>query len=137
MDLKELDNQRKLKGFSWNKLAEGLPINGDSLRIAFKRGSVDSVYLNHIVDLLDYKYSDSSFEENKDKTDISSQTQKIPSLVKNGVEVTEEEIDLHLLKNREQYKEKIKRMFGDVIEEGVRERLRELGFKIQIVKDGE
>jgi len=40
--------EKKLKKLSWDKLAENLPVTGEALRIAFKRGSVDDVYLSAI-----------------------------------------------------------------------------------------
>lgn len=46
--LKKIIIERKKLGLTWDFLAEGLPIAGNSLRTAFKRESVDQVYLNHI-----------------------------------------------------------------------------------------
>jgi phage repressor protein C with HTH and peptisase S24 domain len=43
-----IQKQRKKLGITWNELAEGLPIAGNSLRIAFGRKSVDEVYLDHV-----------------------------------------------------------------------------------------
>ena len=40
--------EKKLNKLSWDKLAENLPVTGEALRIAFKRGSVDDVYLSAI-----------------------------------------------------------------------------------------
>lgn len=47
-ELQELAKQRKLMGITWNELASQLPITGDGLRLAFKRGSVDEDYLSII-----------------------------------------------------------------------------------------
>ena len=46
--LKKIIIERKKLGLTWDFLAEGLPIAGNSLRTAFKRGKVDQVYINHI-----------------------------------------------------------------------------------------
>lgn len=40
--------EKKLNKLSWDRLAENLPVTGEALRIAFKRGSVDDVYLSAI-----------------------------------------------------------------------------------------
>lgn len=45
MDLKAVLKKKKIAGFSWEQLAQGLAISGDGLRMAFKRGKVDSVYI--------------------------------------------------------------------------------------------
>jgi hypothetical protein len=60
--------EKKIKGFSWKKLAENLPISGDSLRIAFKRESVDSVYLEKICDLLDLVNNEQNEKNEKNIT---------------------------------------------------------------------
>ena len=46
--LKKIIIERKKLGLTWDFLAKGLPIAGNSLRTAFKRESVDQVYLNHV-----------------------------------------------------------------------------------------
>tara|TARA_R100000541_G_scaffold6075_1_gene13462 strand:+ start:6315 stop:6656 length:342 start_codon:yes stop_codon:yes gene_type:complete len=46
--LKKIIIERKKLGLTWDFLAEGLPIAGNSLRTAFTRGKVDQVYLNHV-----------------------------------------------------------------------------------------
>tara|TARA_R110001592_G_scaffold60027_1_gene182492 strand:+ start:5850 stop:6191 length:342 start_codon:yes stop_codon:yes gene_type:complete len=46
--LKKIIIERKKLGLTWDLLAEGLPIAGNSLRTAFKREKVDQVYLNHV-----------------------------------------------------------------------------------------
>jgi hypothetical protein len=48
-------NKRKLSGITWNELAENLPVTGEALRIAFKRGNVQKEYLNIIESKLDNK----------------------------------------------------------------------------------
>ncbi|WP_143469416.1 S24 family peptidase [Leeuwenhoekiella nanhaiensis] len=40
---------------SWEKAAEGLPVSGPALRIAFSRKSVDEIYLEHLEQLLQIK----------------------------------------------------------------------------------
>lgn len=53
MDIfKTILKERKLQGISWDKLSEGLPIQGNSLRVAFERGSVDETYIEHIKNIL-------------------------------------------------------------------------------------
>ena len=48
--------QRKMLGLTWDYLAEGLPIAGNSLRTAFKRQAVGEVYLNHVMSVIeDYR----------------------------------------------------------------------------------
>ncbi len=44
--------ERKRLGYTWDKLSEGLPIAGNSLRVAFSRNSVDEVYLEHVESVL-------------------------------------------------------------------------------------
>ena len=46
--LKKIIIDRTKLGLTWDLLAEGLPIAGNSLRTAFKREKVDQVYLNHV-----------------------------------------------------------------------------------------
>lgn len=43
---------KKTKGFSWNKLAENLPVTGEALRVSFVRNSVDEEYLKEIYKVL-------------------------------------------------------------------------------------
>ena len=50
--LEEVQKQRKLQGKSWSDLAENLPIQGNSLRVAFERGRVDEVYIEHVEGVL-------------------------------------------------------------------------------------
>ena len=45
--------QRKMLGLTWDYLAEGLPIAGNSLRTAFKRQAVGEVYLNHVMSVIE------------------------------------------------------------------------------------
>lgn len=52
MTLSDINKKRKLLGISWSELSQSLPIKGDSLRIQFKRGSVDEVYLSVIKERL-------------------------------------------------------------------------------------
>lgn len=53
---------KKTKGFSWNKLAENLPVTGEALRVSFVRNSVDEEYLKEIYKVLnvnaEYKTKD-------------------------------------------------------------------------------
>ena len=51
--LQKIIIERKKLGLTWDYLAEGLPIAGNSLRTAFKRGKVDQVYLNHVKDVIE------------------------------------------------------------------------------------
>ena len=51
--LQKIIIERKKLGLTWGDLAEGLPIAGNSLRISFKRGKVDQVYLNHVKDVIE------------------------------------------------------------------------------------
>lgn len=44
--LEIIRRERKIKGLTWNQLAEELPIDGNSLRIAFSRNKVDPIYLD-------------------------------------------------------------------------------------------
>lgn len=79
MKLEEIDKARKLQGVSWSKLAEELPINGDSLRIAFKRGSVDPTYLEYVIDYLGLD-SDKTDKNNTPprKNDKQTNLKKVP-----------------------------------------------------------
>lgn len=61
--LNQILREKKLKGFSWSKLAESLPISGDSLRIAFTRKSVDETYLEVICKELDIKNEHNELNE--------------------------------------------------------------------------
>ena len=56
MNMDIIAKQRKILGLSWDYLAEGLPIAGNSLRTAFKRQAVGEVYLNHVMSVIeDYR----------------------------------------------------------------------------------
>lgn len=46
--LEEILKQRKIRGITWEQLAENLPIGGNSLRLAFSRGKVNPYYLEVI-----------------------------------------------------------------------------------------
>lgn len=46
--LEKIEKARELKGISWGELSEKLPISGNSLRMAFDRGSVKDSYLEII-----------------------------------------------------------------------------------------
>ncbi len=50
--LEKILAEKRAKGLSWDKLAQSLPINGDSLRIAFKRNNVKTVHLIKICEVL-------------------------------------------------------------------------------------
>lgn len=54
---------KKTKGFSWNKLAENLPITGEALRVSFVRNSIDADYLEEICKVLGI-YSGKSIKNN-------------------------------------------------------------------------
>ncbi|WP_081212074.1 helix-turn-helix domain-containing protein [Salegentibacter sediminis] len=54
-NLKELAELRKIKGITWNDLANGLPVTGEGLRIAFNRGKVQKEYLPIIEENLSLK----------------------------------------------------------------------------------
>jgi len=60
--LQKIIIERKKLGLTWDFLSEGLPIAGNSLRTAFKRGKVNQVYLNHVKDVIE-KYKNA--QENK------------------------------------------------------------------------
>jgi len=47
-NLKSIEHKREVLGISWEELAAGLPISGNSLRTAFSRSSVKESYLNVI-----------------------------------------------------------------------------------------
>jgi|13_taG_2_1085334.scaffolds.fasta_scaffold46854_3 hypothetical protein len=44
--------ERKKLGITWDVLAADLPIGTNSLRVAFQRGRVDQVYLNHVEEII-------------------------------------------------------------------------------------
>lgn len=48
----EILKAKKMQGKSWDELAEGFPIQGNSLRVAFQRGSVDEIYLENVEKIL-------------------------------------------------------------------------------------
>lgn len=54
--LEQILKERKMKKISWDRLAEGLPIQGNSLRVAFERGSVDDLYIEHVKKVLNLHY---------------------------------------------------------------------------------
>lgn len=58
---------KKMQGLSWNQLAEGLPISGNGLRVAFSRGTVNTIYIDFIVKKLNLK----SVQNKQNKTNIS------------------------------------------------------------------
>ena len=47
--------EKKMQGYSWEKLARNLPVTGNALRIAFSRKSVDKAYLEVICNQLNIK----------------------------------------------------------------------------------
>jgi hypothetical protein len=53
MNMDIIAQQRKILGLSWDYLAEGLPIAGNSLRTAFNRRAVGEVYLKHVTCVID------------------------------------------------------------------------------------
>ena len=53
MNLDIIAQQRKILGLTWDYLAEGLPIAGNSLRTAFNRRAVGEVYLKHVTCVID------------------------------------------------------------------------------------
>lgn len=57
---------KKKKGYSWDKLSEGLPITGEALRIAFKRGSVDDFYLDHLKKVLEIESENKLFKQEEE-----------------------------------------------------------------------
>jgi transcriptional regulator with XRE-family HTH domain len=46
--IEKIKQERKLKGLKWNDLAEGLPVTGEAVRVAFYRNSIDPLYLEKI-----------------------------------------------------------------------------------------
>tara|TARA_R110002167_G_scaffold81296_6_gene222709 strand:- start:2281 stop:2841 length:561 start_codon:yes stop_codon:yes gene_type:complete len=58
--------QRKLKGVTWDYLAESLPVKGNALRTAFTRRSVSDAYLEVIERKLDITYNTKDLECNPD-----------------------------------------------------------------------
>ncbi len=46
---KDILKAKKMSGLSWDKLAEDLPITGDSLRISFSRQTTDVEFIGEIV----------------------------------------------------------------------------------------
>lgn len=67
MNLEIVLKKKKLSGFSWDQMADALPITGDALRMAFKRKKVDTIYLEVIEKELDSALASSKehFEHNK------------------------------------------------------------------------
>lgn len=72
--IEQIKKAKKIKGFTWDKLSEGLPISGNALAVAFNRNSVDKTYLEFICEKLDIDYSneinvskepDSSYDHKK------------------------------------------------------------------------
>lgn len=61
---------KKIKGFSWNKLAKNLPITGEALRVSFVRNSVDAEYLKEIHKVLniDAEYKTKELDNKEDPT---------------------------------------------------------------------
>ncbi len=56
--------QRKLQGITWDDLAKDLPIQGNSLRVAFTRGKADDYYLEYLENLLGISQSTTVNESN-------------------------------------------------------------------------
>jgi len=48
MDIEKALKLKKIRGLNWDEFAEGLPIKGNSLRVAFNRKSVPIEYLEII-----------------------------------------------------------------------------------------
>ena len=62
--LKKIIIERKKLGLTWDFLAQDLPIAGNSLRTAFKRESVDQIYLNHVSAVIEkYKNAQGNKQE--------------------------------------------------------------------------
>jgi len=62
--LKKIIIERKKLGLTWDFLAKDLPIAGNSLRTAFKRESVDQIYLNHVSAVIEkYKNAQGNRQE--------------------------------------------------------------------------
>ena len=74
--LREITIQRKRKGLTWNELADGLPVSGEGIRIAFKRGKVQPEFLSTIRNNLNLN----SREEDTINSDLIDRD-KIPSYI--------------------------------------------------------
>ncbi len=84
---------------SWEKLAENLPISGNSLRIAFSRNSVNQIYLDEIAKVLGLTGIEQYFEEPSKKYATSSML----GLEKDGVFITMEEIAVFADNNYQEF----------------------------------
>ena len=87
--------ERKKLGITWDFLAEGLPIAGNSLRTAFKRGNVNIVYLSHVKAVIeDYKNKQGNIKEViiKDQNGKSTFEIEIEKIVDAKLYTTQKEI---------------------------------------------
>ncbi len=112
-----LDERIKL-GKTWEELSEGLPISGNSLRMAFTRNSVNKVYLEHVESKLKIN------TETQHKNTKNTLTTSNSFLEKDGVTFSLEEVLLEIAKNEDLcMKEKI---FSNIIEIRVAKRISEI-----------
>jgi len=83
--LKKIIIERKKLGLTWDFLAKDLPIAGNSLRTAFKRESVDQIYLNHVSAVIEkYKNAQGNRQEVVVKIDEELFLERLASdLIKN------------------------------------------------------
>lgn len=79
--IKKILIERKKLGLTWDVLSKGLPIGSNSLRVAFQRGSVNEVYLNHVQDIIDKIKKD----ENKNNILTNNEELIVLESIKNNV----------------------------------------------------
>jgi hypothetical protein len=56
--LDKIKKSKKMSGKTWAQLAEGLPISGNALSVAFNRNRVDNGYIEIICENLDITYNE-------------------------------------------------------------------------------
>lgn len=98
IDINEISRTRKLKGITWNELAKGLPVTGEALRIAIKRGSIQQEYLPQIM---------ANLGQQNQQNDIKEETVKKAESIEELIAQRVSEIVKNDLKEKDAYVEKI------------------------------
>ena len=70
--LDHIRKAKKINGKTWDDLCKGLPINGNALRVAFSRDSVDEDFLQIIEENLGLVKRTGRTENNSEKNDTTS-----------------------------------------------------------------
>ncbi len=112
--------ERKKQGITWEELSDGLPIAGNSLRVAFTRKSVDEVYIEHVESKLNIKQNKQNIQHVKNEDDQENDIY----YEKDGVKISLDEILLFVSKNEERCMQE--KIFSNIVEVRVAKRISEI-----------